>query len=122
MLNNLCRELQSVPPPTSPKHVSFIDKIVIHSGKLDFRSSGSFPCCKSNSKMPNPKVEDAAMANKICTSKLSKELAKLRRDPLPNAVIQPNENNIREWHFCLLGHKDSPFKGGATTESGSRAL
>jgi len=52
------------------------------------------------------------MANKICTSKLSKELAKLRREPLPNAVIQPNENNIREWHFCLLGHKDSAFKGG----------
>eukprot|EP00656_Telonema_subtile_P034634 TRINITY_DN3869_c0_g1_i3.p1 TRINITY_DN3869_c0_g1~~TRINITY_DN3869_c0_g1_i3.p1 ORF type:complete len:133 (-),score=10.92 TRINITY_DN3869_c0_g1_i3:424-822(-) len=52
------------------------------------------------------------MSAKICASKLSKELAKLRREPLPGVVVSPNESNIREWHFCLLGHKESPYRGG----------
>eukprot|EP00658_Telonema_sp_P-2_P075944 TRINITY_DN6580_c0_g1_i10.p1 TRINITY_DN6580_c0_g1~~TRINITY_DN6580_c0_g1_i10.p1 ORF type:complete len:219 (+),score=42.70 TRINITY_DN6580_c0_g1_i10:231-887(+) len=50
--------------------------------------------------------------DKICASKLTKELAKLRRDPLPGVAVSPNESNIREWHFCLLGHKESPYRGG----------
>ena len=58
-------------------------------------------------------MRHSRMAGKICQSKLSKELAKLRRDPLPGVVVQPNENNIREWHFCLLGHKESAYRGGA---------
>jgi len=53
-----------------------------------------------------------AMSAKICASKLTKEYAKIRKEPLPGVVVQPNENNIREWHFCLLGHKDSPYRGG----------
>ena len=53
------------------------------------------------------------MSAKICASKLTKEFAKIRKEPLPGVVVQPNENNIREWHFCLLGHKDSPYRGGA---------
>merc|ERR1712137_687411 len=34
------------------------------------------------------------------------------KEPVPNIEACPRENNILEWHYVILGPKDSPYAGG----------
>lgn len=49
---------------------------------------------------------------KIAIARLTKEYAKIRRDPIDGIVVCPNESNLREWHYLLAGSRDSSYRGG----------
>lgn len=46
------------------------------------------------------------------TKRLMSELKNLHKDPPKNFVAKPLESNLFEWHFTVLGPKDSDFEGG----------
>jgi ubiquitin-conjugating enzyme E2 J2 len=57
------------------------------------------------------------MASPLATKRLQRELKALHKSPLenPKIVAMPNETNILEWHYVLVGPTDdpnSPYKGG----------
>ena len=54
------------------------------------------------------------MASDMCTRRLTKELASLRKEPIHNPVIRvaPNEANILEMHYVIEGSKGTPYDGG----------
>lgn len=47
-----------------------------------------------------------------CIRRLKKEMLSLRKDPVPLIQAVPLENNILEWHYCLVGSPGTPFQGG----------
>ena len=57
------------------------------------------------------------MASPLATKRLQRELKALHKSPRenPKIVAMPNETNILEWHYVLVGPTDdpnSPYKGG----------
>ncbi|KZT52467.1 ubiquitin-conjugating enzyme [Calocera cornea HHB12733] len=44
--------------------------------------------------------------------RITKELATLSAEPIPDLKIEPNEQNILEWTCVLKASADSPYKGG----------
>uniref|UniRef100_A0A7R9WR95 E2 ubiquitin-conjugating enzyme n=1 Tax=Craspedostauros australis TaxID=1486917 RepID=A0A7R9WR95_9STRA len=54
------------------------------------------------------------MVSDLCTRRLTKELASLRKDPMksPRIVVAPNEANILEMHYVIEGSAKTPYEGG----------
>jgi len=52
------------------------------------------------------------MAASIASRRLQRELQAILRDPIPNVVARPLEENILEWHYVIAGTADSPYAGG----------
>jgi ubiquitin-conjugating enzyme E2 J2 len=52
------------------------------------------------------------MAPQIATNRLRKELIKLKNDPTPGIIAEPNEKDILIWHFAVRGPPDTPYEGG----------
>ena len=54
------------------------------------------------------------MASDLCTRRLTKELAALRKDPIssPKITVAPNEANILEMHYVIEGSAKTPYEGG----------
>lgn len=48
----------------------------------------------------------------LCTTRLRKEYKELQKTPVENIRAAPKETNILEWHYVLLGEKDSIYSGG----------
>ena len=44
--------------------------------------------------------------------RLMLEAKNLKKDPPMEFVAEPLEENLFEWHFSILGPKDSDFEGG----------
>jgi len=52
------------------------------------------------------------MSNKVCTSRLLKELKELNKKPVEGLRALPLESNILEWHYVLEGAKGTAYEGG----------
>ena len=52
------------------------------------------------------------MSNKVCTSRLLKELRELQKKPVEGIRALPLESNILEWHYVLEGAKGTIYEGG----------
>ena len=46
------------------------------------------------------------------TSRLRNDYMRLKRDPVPYIVAEPNPSNILEWHYVVSGPPDTPYEGG----------
>lgn len=44
--------------------------------------------------------------------RLQKELRNLTKDPIPNCIAKPSNDNISYWLFTFVGDDDTPYKGG----------
>ncbi|WPT16197.1 Ubiquitin-conjugating enzyme E2 J2 [Picochlorum sp. SENEW3] len=47
-----------------------------------------------------------------CIKRLQKELKQLHENPLPGIHAEPSASSLREWHYVIVGDKDSVFTGG----------
>ncbi|KAI8105776.1 hypothetical protein M9434_000357 [Picochlorum sp. BPE23] len=47
-----------------------------------------------------------------CIKRLQKELKQLHENPLPGIHAEPSASSLREWHYVIIGDKDSVFTGG----------
>uniref|UniRef100_A0A0N4ZHP1 Ubiquitin-conjugating enzyme E2 J2 n=1 Tax=Parastrongyloides trichosuri TaxID=131310 RepID=A0A0N4ZHP1_PARTI len=47
-----------------------------------------------------------------CIARLRKDYKNLIKDPIPLLEAVPLEENICEWHFCIVGAPDTPYLGG----------
>jgi ubiquitin-conjugating enzyme E2 J2 len=47
----------------------------------------------------------------LTIKRLQKELQMMEKNPVPNIVAVPQEDNILRWHFCIYG-LDAPYQGG----------
>lgn len=50
--------------------------------------------------------------SRIAIKRLSKELKDIQQNLPPNILATANPSNILEWHYVILGEKDTPFEGG----------
>lgn len=46
-----------------------------------------------------------------CLKRLNHELNRIVREPLPNIIVKPDDNNIRIWYFLFYNMTDE-YKGG----------
>ena len=46
------------------------------------------------------------------TSRLRNDYMRLKKDPVPYIVAEPNPSNILEWHYAVTGPPDTPYDGG----------
>ena len=46
------------------------------------------------------------------TSRLRNDYMRLKKDPVPYIVAEPNPSNILEWHYVVSGPPDTPYEGG----------
>lgn len=52
------------------------------------------------------------MAPAMATTRLRKELIKLKKDPTPEIIAEPDESNILKWHYAIQGPSGTAFEGG----------
>lgn len=52
------------------------------------------------------------MDQKTCVLRLKRELQALQKEPVENIVALPKSNNILEWHYVIIGPKNTPYEGG----------
>lgn len=52
------------------------------------------------------------MAPQLAVTRLRKELLKLKQDPPPGVIAEPNESDILVWHYAVRGPVDTPYQGG----------
>ncbi|KAL1452661.1 hypothetical protein WDU94_006868 [Cyamophila willieti] len=50
--------------------------------------------------------------NMMATFRLKQDYIKLKQNPIPNILAEPNPADILEWFFVLIGPKDTPYEGG----------
>lgn len=46
----------------------------------------------------------------FATKRLMKDLAQIKREPLPSISALPKEDDLFEWHCNILGPKDTPWE------------
>ncbi|XP_063983572.1 ubiquitin-conjugating enzyme E2 J2 [Diachasmimorpha longicaudata] len=44
--------------------------------------------------------------------RLKQDYMRLKRDPVPYVIAEPNPSNILEWHYCVKGPENTPYEGG----------
>jgi ubiquitin-conjugating enzyme E2 J2 len=52
------------------------------------------------------------MATPAAYQRLRKEYKRLQLEPIPQIHCAPNDNNILEWHYVIVGPSDSLYSGG----------
>lgn len=52
------------------------------------------------------------MAPALTTKRLREELIKLKTEPPPGIIAEPDESNILKWFYVIRGPADTPFEGG----------
>ncbi|CCH60567.1 hypothetical protein TBLA_0D00600 [Henningerozyma blattae CBS 6284] len=52
------------------------------------------------------------MATKQAHKRLTKEYKMMVETPPPYITARPNESNILEWHYIIIGPQDTPYDGG----------
>lgn len=52
------------------------------------------------------------MSQKSYTSRLKQDYIRLKQDPVPYIHAEFLPSNILEWHYVIIGPKDSPYAGG----------
>ena len=48
----------------------------------------------------------------VAGKRLQKEIQQLKKKPLDLIWAEPDPGNIKEWHYCFEGPKDTPYEGG----------
>lgn len=48
----------------------------------------------------------------VCHKRLQKEYISLKQQPVDNIEAVPNDRNILEWHYVVIGPKDTVYEGG----------
>lgn len=48
----------------------------------------------------------------MATQRLRKELIKLRTEPPPGVIAEPDESNILKWYYVVRGPTETPYEGG----------
>ncbi|CAH1732579.1 unnamed protein product [Aphis gossypii] len=46
------------------------------------------------------------------TRRLKQDYLRLKNDPVPHLIAEPNPSNILEWYYVVSGPDDSPYAGG----------
>ncbi|XP_015123016.1 ubiquitin-conjugating enzyme E2 J2 isoform X1 [Diachasma alloeum] len=46
------------------------------------------------------------------TQRLKQDYMRLKRDPVPYVIAEPNPSNILEWHYVVKGPESTPYDGG----------
>ncbi len=54
----------------------------------------------------------SAAAASGAVARLRKEYAKMIREPVDGIEAVPREENLLEWHYVIIGPRDSPYEGG----------
>mmetsp|Transcript_2630 Transcript_2630/g.2977 ORF Transcript_2630/g.2977 Transcript_2630/m.2977 type:complete len:246 (-) Transcript_2630:1634-2371(-) len=49
---------------------------------------------------------------KVCHRRLQKEYISLKKQPVDNIEAVPNDRNILEWHYVVIGPSDTVYAGG----------
>ncbi|KAJ9099830.1 hypothetical protein QFC21_003830 [Naganishia friedmannii] len=44
--------------------------------------------------------------------RIQKELSDIRKEPIQNIQVEPNESDITEWTIIMNGPPKTPYKGG----------
>eukprot|EP01127_Copromyxa_protea_P019199 TRINITY_DN616_c0_g1_i2.p1 TRINITY_DN616_c0_g1~~TRINITY_DN616_c0_g1_i2.p1 ORF type:complete len:284 (-),score=48.67 TRINITY_DN616_c0_g1_i2:105-956(-) len=52
------------------------------------------------------------MASRECTKRLMREYQQMEKSSPPCIIARPNQANILEWHYVLMGPKDTVYEGG----------
>ena len=52
------------------------------------------------------------MAPAMATRRLREELIKLKTQPPPGIIAEPDESNILKWFYVIRGPADTPYEGG----------
>jgi len=52
------------------------------------------------------------MAPAMATKRLREELIKLKIEPPPGIIAEPDESNILKWFYVIRGPSDTPYEGG----------
>eukprot|EP00533_Pseudo-nitzschia_delicatissima_P001627 CAMPEP_0116089964 /NCGR_PEP_ID=MMETSP0327-20121206/6700_1 /TAXON_ID=44447 /ORGANISM="Pseudo-nitzschia delicatissima, Strain B596" /LENGTH=296 /DNA_ID=CAMNT_0003581179 /DNA_START=33 /DNA_END=923 /DNA_ORIENTATION=- len=52
------------------------------------------------------------MAPAMATRRLREELIKLKTQPPPGIIAEPDESNILKWFYVIRGPSDTPYEGG----------
>lgn len=52
------------------------------------------------------------MASAMATKRLRTEYRNIQSKPIENIFACPNEANILEWHYVIIGPKESPYYNG----------
>jgi len=52
------------------------------------------------------------MAPAMATKRLREELIKLKTQPPPGIIAEPDESNILKWFYAIRGPTDTPYEGG----------
>ena len=52
-----------------------------------------------------------------CIKRLQKEYQRLEKDPVPNIIVRPDDNNLQIWYYVIYGltgdkFKECPYEGG----------
>ncbi len=55
-------------------------------------------------------------------ARLTKELARLVKEPPPLIRAKPLDNDILTWHYLLEGTPGSPYEGGGLAAAAAAAL
>lgn len=65
-------------------------------------------------KVTNNDSKTSNMANDMCTRRLRQELQSIQKNVLTNPTVHtvPLDTNIREWHYVIEGHANTPYEGG----------
>merc|ERR1712012_441190 len=50
-----------------------------------------------------------SVAPLTATSRLRNDYMRLKKDPVPYIVAEPNPSNILEWHYVVSGPPDTPY-------------
>ena len=48
----------------------------------------------------------------MATKRLRKDLIKLRTEPPPGVIAEPDESNILKWYYAIKGPTETPYQGG----------
>jgi len=52
------------------------------------------------------------MAPAMATKRLREELIKLKTEPPPGVIAEPDESNILKWFYVIRGPTETPYEGG----------
>ena len=52
------------------------------------------------------------MAPAMATRRLREELIKLKTQPPPGIIAEPDESNILKWFYVIRGPAETPYEGG----------
>ena len=57
--------------------------------------------------LASPRLGVGTFSMNVCHKRLQKEYISLKQQPVDNIEAVPNDRNILEWHYVVIGPKDT---------------